>query len=151
MPVWICPYCFEKEAVLADAVGQVGHCPSCSRQSIIEDSALAPMKRCLEDDSVEEETPRSLKRADPYPSSQPNNRPQERSREIQYLHATGRRVRMVCPKCNRLFVVRTSPAQCSFCRYIPTHAELMGAFGPLLVISVILLVGCLIGFLMGPK
>lgn len=151
MPVWICPYCFEKEAVTDESVGQLGHCPSCSIQSVIEDSAVSQMERCLNDESTEEEIPRSLKRSDLYPAREPKTRPKERSQAVCYLPASGRRIRMVCPKCNRLFVVRTSPARCSYCHYIPTHAELMGAFGPLLVISVIILVGCLIAMLAGVK
>lgn len=147
MPVWICPHCFEKEAVLPESVGRIGECPSCSRTSTIEDSAAPRTKR--QNDDSEDEIPRSLKRSDPYPSRLPL--PQERSQEVSYLPASGRRIRMVCPKCNRRFVVRTTPPRCSFCHYIPTHSERMEAFGPLFVISLILLVGCLIAMLAGLK
>ena len=101
---------------------------------------------------TERDEPRVIKRSDPYPSREtPKPLPQERSQEVYYLPATGRRIRMVCPRCNRRYVVRTSPAQCSYCHYIPTHEELMGAFGPLIVISVILFIGCVIAMLAGVK
>lgn len=150
MPIWSCPFCSKNETVDSDLIGQIGACPSCGRRSIIDDKPIATpqfsspemeslgcvLGRCLADD----ETP-------PRPARSHNSQRQV----VRFISATGRRLRMACPKCNRRFVVRTSPAQCSYCHYIPSHDELMEQFGPLLFVSIILLVVCLVGLLLGFK